>query len=65
MFGALEMSGFAWMHGLYLHPNHQDTHRLGALKWWYGNDAPGLEPDSQELTNIKDKLSELGPGQRQ
>ncbi len=58
----LEMSGFVWMHNLYLLPNHRDTHRLGALKWWYGNDAAGLEPDAEELTNIKDKLIELKPG---
>jgi hypothetical protein len=34
---------------------------IQALKWWYGNDAPGYDNDTEELTNIKDRLAELKP----
>lgn len=57
----LEVAGFDWMRTIHSLPNQQDMQRRQLLKWWYGNDAPGYAPDSQELINIKDRLQELMP----
>jgi hypothetical protein len=42
-------------------PDQTLPFREQLLKWWYGNDAPGYQPDSPELTNIKDRLEKLMP----
>ncbi len=57
-----ELSTFNRMHWLYTVPEQKDPHRKVALKFFYGNEAPGYMPDSPELSNIKDRLTELLPG---
>ncbi len=57
-----EVSTFNRMHWLYTLPGRKDPHRKVALKFFYGNDAPGYELDTPELSNIKDRLTELLPG---
>ncbi len=56
-----EVSTFSRMHWLFTLPGRKDPHRRVALKFFYGNDAPGYEPDSPELSNIKDRLTERLP----
>ncbi len=57
-----ELSTFNRMHWLYTAPGRKDTHRKVALKYFYGNDAPGYDADSPELSNIKDRLTARLPG---
>jgi hypothetical protein len=52
------------MQWLYTLPEQKDPHRKVALKFFYGNEAPGYEPDSPELPNIKDRLTRLLPQYR-
>ena len=54
-----EVSTFNRMQWLYTLPGRKDPHRKVALKFFYGNEAPGYESDSPELSNIKDRLTEL------
>lgn len=56
-----EVSTFNRMQWLYTLPQRKDPHRKIALKFFYGNEAPGYEADSPELSNIKDRLTELLP----
>ncbi len=56
-----EVSTFNRMQWLYTLPGQKDPHRKVALKFFYGNEAPGYESDSPELSNIKDRLIELLP----
>jgi hypothetical protein len=56
-----EVSTFSRMQWLYTLPEQKDPHRKVALKLYYGNEAPGHEPDLPELSNIKDRLIELLP----
>lgn len=52
----IELSGFSWMERFSRLPGHRDVHREQLLRWWYGNDASGYEPEKEERPNIKDKL---------
>lgn len=57
-----ELSTFNRMHWLYTLPGKKDPHRKLALKFFYGNDAPGYEPDTPELLNLKDALADALTG---
>jgi hypothetical protein len=59
-----EVSTFNRMQWLYRLPGRKDPHRKIALKFFYGNEALGYESDSPELSNIKDRLTELLPEQK-
>lgn len=58
----LELLAFSWMDQIYRLPGMRDVHREQAVKWYYGNDAPGYPPDAVELTNIADRLTQAMPG---
>ncbi len=56
----LELMNFDSLHRYHRLPQYKDVHREQALKWWYGNDAPApYSADSEELSNIKDRLLEV------
>ncbi len=59
-----EVSTFNRMQWLYSLPEQKDPHRKVALKFYYGNEAPGYATDSPELSNIKDRVTRLLPGYR-
>ena len=56
-----ETGAFRSMEKYTRYPGQKDWNREQELKWWYGNDAPGYDPNPEELTNIKDRLHELLP----
>ena len=56
-----ETGAFRSMEKYMRYPGKKDWNREQELKWWYGNEAPGYDPDPEELTNIKDRLHELLP----
>ena len=56
-----ETGAFRSMEKYTRYPGQKDWNRDQELKWWYGNDAPGYDPNPEELTNIKDRLHELLP----
>lgn len=59
-----EISTFNRMQWLFTLPEQKDPHRKIALKFIYGNEAPGYEADWPELSNIKDQLTRSLPGYR-
>jgi len=56
-----ESINFDNMPDYYRRPGYILPYRHGVLKWWFGNDAPGYDPDRPELINVKDSLKAALP----
>ncbi len=57
----LEIAGFDWMHTLHNLPDSRDIHRDQLLTWWYGDGAADTDSNGQELTNIRQRLTDANP----